>query len=223
MLLNNRTQCIGYQAMKGSDPWEMPNKGDMENKMIAAGYYLEKLPGYTTRRQNTDRVQVSPRKHNWEPGEPEGPSVHKAEYQYSSKSFCMTWSNHLLPALPPWESVLKFIFPAGQTMCSSLSIPLPLLSAVRNFSHSPTLDTKVSPADYLLNEQIWLTEALQPQWSLFWNLTSTAMRTPNFLPLDSTRAVVGWIIPPPKLSMSKSPKPEKMSPHLVKGKMWLGS
>lgn len=183
MLLNNRTQCIGYQAMKGSDPWEMPNKGDMENKMIAAGYYLEKLPGYTTRRQNTDRVQVSPRKHNWEPGEPEGPSVHKAEYQYSSKSFCMTWSNHLLPALPPWESVLKFIFPAGQTMCSSLSIPLPLLSAVRNFSHSPTLDTKVSPLTiYAMTKSGWLKHCnlsgafseilpppqLEPQISFHW-------------------------------------------------------
>lgn len=137
--------------MKDSDPWEMVNKGDMENKMIVAAYYLEKLPGYNTRRQNTDRVQVSPGKHNWELGELKGPRVHKAEYQYSSKSlvwhkqFCMTWSNHLFPVLPPWESVLKFIFPAGQTMCSSLSIPLSLLSAVRNFSNSPTLDTKVFP------------------------------------------------------------------------------
>lgn len=46
--------------MKDSDPWEMANKGDIENKMIAAAYYLEKFPGYKKRRKNTYRIQVSP-------------------------------------------------------------------------------------------------------------------------------------------------------------------
>lgn len=189
------------------------------------------LPGKASRLQDKEakhRVQVSPRKHNWEPGELEGPKVHKAEYQSSSKSlvwhiqFCMTWSNHLLPVLPPWESVLKFIFPVGQTMCRSLRIPLSLLSAGGNFSDSPILETKVFPCWIFTKWPNLIDWSTATSVEPFLKSYLHPIRTPNFLPLDSTRAVEGWIIPPPKMSMSKTPKPVKMSPHLVKGKMCLG-
>lgn len=99
----------------------------------------KKFPGFSTRRENTNRVQWSPqfRKHNWELGNPRWLEFTRLRTNTNLNPllwhirFCIIWSNHLPPVLYLWESSpLNIIFPASQTTCSSLSVFLSLLSTL---------------------------------------------------------------------------------------------
>ena len=133
----------------------------------------------------------------------------------------MIWSNHPPPVLSIWKSLLQIIFRRFKlraVLSANLRLGFPLWKfftwPCSGYQGVSLLNTYSATKSWLTHYN--LSEAFPGIWPPF------PLRTPNSLPLVSTIAVVGCIMPPPKISKSKSPEPVKMLLlHMVKGKMWL--